>query len=363
MIRVLHFVPAFSIGGVESLLMSLYRNIDREQVQFDFLVETKEDLTAFDEIEKYGGKVYTLDKLNKKAPWKYLKDVKDFFYTYAKNYNVLHCHNMERGLAVLYYAKKYQINCRIFHAHTDSFVGVNYEKLIPFIVRLDIGLSTHLFACSKAAGDFQFSDSQRPYIIVKNAIDTKLYSFNPNKRVEIRKKMNFENTFVIGHTGRFAYAKNHARIIDIFKEVYSENVDARLLLVGDGPLKQEIELKVNNLGLSKVVVFTGSIDNIEDVLQSMDVFLLPSFFEGFCISLLEAQSTGLHCVTSDIIPHEVELTPLISQLSLDDSSINWRDEILKWKIYKRESQQSLIKKNGYDIKENSKWLMGFYLDT
>lgn len=362
MIRVLHFIPAYDIGGVESLIMSLYRNVDKSRVQFDFLVETQEWLEEFNEIVAYGGRVYQLKLLNKKKPLQYIKQIKNFFSQNAQDYSVLHCHNVERSLIVLYYARKYNINCRIFHAHTDSFEGINYERIVKMIVRLDINLSTHFFASSQATGDFQFKKDNKPYIVLKNAIDTKKFTFFPEKRDKMRLLMGFKNSFVIGHTGRFTYAKNHWKIIDVFVEIYQRLPSARLLLVGDGPTRQEIEKKVQTLGLSDVVVFMGNKKNISDILQCMDVFLLPSFFEGFCISLLEAQSVGLPCIASNIIPTEVQITELITKLDLNDNDKKWADAILSYQDYNRKSHHEIIVAKGYDANENANWLMNFYLD-
>ncbi len=361
MIRVLHFIPAFSIGGVESLIMSLYRNIDKKNVQFDFLVETQEWLEDFNEIVEYGGKVFKLQLLNKRKPLRYIKQIKDFFYKHAQDYSVVHCHNVERGLFVLHYAKKYKIDCRIFHAHTDSFQDVKYENFIKLIGRLNIRLSTHLLAASKAAGNFQFKN--RNYQVLNNAVDTKLFSFSQEKRDQVRILMRMNEMFIIGHTGRFTYAKNHSKIIDIFYELYQKIPAARLLLVGDGPTRQAIEEKVNKLGLSEVVVFTGTRKDISDLLQCLDVFLLPSFFEGFCISLLEAQSVGLQCVVSNVIPEEVQVTNLLHKLDLKDDDRMWAETILQYRQYKRKSQHEIIKRSGYDIQQNAIWLMNFYLNS
>ena len=358
MIKVLHFIPAFNIGGVESLIMSLYRNIDKSKIQFDFLVETEEEIEDFNEIKKYGGNIHYLQKLNKKNPFKYIKQIKDFFMNNSKNYSILHCHNIERSLFILYYAKKNNINCRIFHAHTDSFRGVKYEKLVKIILNLDIKLSTHFLSPSKNAGNFHFKNKN--YQILNNAIDTKEFSFSENKRKIMRLKMDFNKKFVIGHTGRFTYAKNHLKIINIFNEVYKKEPMARLLLVGDGPLKKDIEKRINDLGLSKVVIFTGGRKDISDLLQTMDVFLLPSFFEGFCISLLEAQSVGLPCVISDVIPKEVQITNLIHRHKLNEDNKIWADKILLYKYHKRIGYNTFIKAKGYDIQQNADWLMKFY---
>ena len=229
-------------------------------------------------------------------------------------------------------------------------------------MRINNYLSTYWFACSISAGEFQFGKDNKPFIVLKNAIDTGVFSFDRIKRNEVRKKIEIDGCFVVGHTGRFTYQKNHWKIIDIFNTLYQLEPDIHLLLVGDGPLKKEMEKKVKDLRLEKSVTFTGARDDISDLLQAMDLFLLPSFFEGFCISLLEAQSVGLPCVTSNVIPPEVQITKLINKLNLNDDDRIWAKTILKYQKYRRQSQCKVVKETGYDIKQNAKWLTEFYLN-
>jgi len=362
MIRVLHFIPAFGMGGVESLIMSYYRAIDKNKVQFDFLVETEEKRKEFEEIESLGGKVYKLQKLNKKNPFSYICEVKEFFKRYASDVDVVHCHHIERATVVLYYAKKHKIQLRIIHAHTDSIIDVRFRRIRQTFMRINNRLSTHWFACSQAAGKFQFAKDKKPFYVLKNAINSDMFKYRMQQRNISRETFGFsQETVVLGHTGRFTYAKNHWKIIDVFYEMQKNEPSAHLLLVGDGPLKKEMEKKVIELGIENLVSFTGARDDISYLLQAMDIFILPSFYEGFCISLLEAQCSGLLCICSNVIPKEVEMTHEILKLSLENSNDIWAEHILSILPYKRESKHDVIIKNGYDIVENSRWLMDFYL--
>jgi glycosyltransferase involved in cell wall biosynthesis len=362
LIRVLHFIPAFSIGGMESLIMSLYRCIDRTQVQFDFLVETQEWNSDFKSIEKLGGQVLQIKPLNKKKPLAYLKQIKDFFNQHAHNYVAVHCHNIERSVIVLHYAKKYGIKCRIIHAHNDSVVDARFESITKLIIRLNNKLSTHFFACSVSAGEFYFKKDRVRYSVLKNAIDTQVFSYKLEKRNAMRKELGIKGSFVIGHTGRFTFLKNHWKIIDVFNEIHKKQSNAVLLLVGDGPVKAEIQEKIQKLELGDSVILTGNKRNVADYLQCMDVFLLPSFAEGFCISLLEAQSTGLPSVTSEVIPDEVQLTDIIIKLPLELDHQLWANEVLSYENNIRFCQHDIIKEKGYDTQENSQLLMEFYLN-
>lgn len=363
MVRVLHFIPAFSMGGMESLIMSLYRNIDKEKVQFDFLVETQEDIKLFSEIKSLGGNVYRINNVNKYNPIDYIFKIDKFFKKNAQNFSILHCHNYERGPIVSYFAKKYGIKHRIFHAHTNSINDVRFKQLKRVLMRITNSLSTHFLASSKEAGNFYFSKDNKEFIVFKNSIDVKHFLFNETTRLKLKNDLNLSNDFIIGHTGRFTHAKNHKRIIEIFKKLNNKVPNSKLLLIGDGPLRGELESLINKYSLSNSVIMTGIKDNINDYLQVMDVFLLPSFFEGFCISLLEAQASGLPCVVSNSIPSEVILTNLVEKLDLNESDAIWVDKIKSKESFLRENQSNIIINNGYDTKENSEKLQDFYFDT
>jgi len=359
--RVLHIIPGYKMGGVESLIMSLYRNIDKSLIQFDLLVENQEWLPDFEEISQSGGKVYQIKPLSKKNPFHYINEIKDFFKNHAGEYDIVHSHTVTRATPVLYYAKKSGISCRISHAHANSFKGNRFVAFWKIILRLNNKLSTHYLAASQKAGSYYFGKDKKPFIVLKNTIDAEKFSFSPTKRRSFRKSLNLERAFVIGHTGRFTYLKNHWKIIDVFYEVNKHLPQTRLLLVGDGPTIDEIKQKAKELGIFDCIIFTGARDDVSDLLQAMDLFLLPSFFEGFCISLLEAQSIGLPCVVSNIIPHEVQLTDLITTFSLDEDDKVWAKAIISHQNHQRSSQNKIISEKGYDTKNNAKWLTDFYL--
>lgn len=360
-IRVLHSIPGYSVGGIESLVMSLYRNIDKSLIQFDLLVETQEWLADFEEIVQGGGRVYQLSPFNKKNPFIFIKEVRNFFKQHKKEYKVLHSHTITRSAPLLYYAKHFGISCRISHAHTDKLDGNKFIKLSEFLMRINNKLSTHYLAASKQAGYYYFHKDKKKFTVLKNTIDTEKFSYSQKTRQVVRKSLNLESHFVIGHTGRFTYQKNHWKIIKTFYEVHKILPEARLLLVGDGPTMSEIKDMANKLGIIDYIIFTGTRNDVSNLLQAMDLFFLPSFFEGFCISLLEAQSIGLPCIASDIIPKEVQLTELITTLSLDEDNKIWAKAIISYQEHQRTSQNKIIIKRGYDTKSNAKWLRDFYL--
>ena len=361
-IRILHFVPVYGIGGIESLIMSLYRHIDKSKIQFDLLVETQTWHPDFEKLVQGGGRIHQLMPFNKKNPFIFIREVKEFFQNNTREYAVLHSHVITRSAPVLYYAKKHSVPCRISHAHTDCLDGNRFIALSELLMRLNNRLSTHFFAASEQAGSYYFDKDKKSFTVLKNTIDTEKFSYSLEKRQAIRESLNLEECFVIGHTGRFTYQKNHWKIVDVFYEVHKQLPEARLLLVGNGPTIDEIKDKAKKLGILDYIIFTGARSDVSDLLQAMDVFLLPSFFEGFCISLLEAQSVGLPCIASDTIPQEVQITDLITTLSLDENDKKWADTIVAYQDHQRSRQNQIITEKGYDTKNNAKWLTDFYLN-
>lgn len=356
-IRILHIVTYMGRGGLETMIMNYYRNIDRSKVQFDFLTHRKERWDYDDEIEKLGGKIYRLPRLNPFSP-SYLKALDEFFKEH-KEYKIVHCHQDCLSGIPLKYAKKNGVPFTIAHSHNAN-QDKNLKYLVKLIAKKNIGkYSDHLFACGKEAGEWMFKTSD--FEILNNAIDTKRYIYNEEKSLEMKEKLGVTDKFVIGHVGRFRFQKNHSFIIDIFKEVCKKEPNSTLLLVGDGPLEEEIKKKVDDLGLLDKVKFLGARDDVNDLMQAMDIFILPSLYEGFGIVLIEAQASGLKCVISDSIPTDAIITKKVKRLSLDDDISIWVEEILSNKSERKEGIKD-IEKSKYDITSNAKWLENFYVE-
>ncbi|MDY3373008.1 MAG: glycosyltransferase family 1 protein [Terrisporobacter othiniensis] len=356
-IRILHIVTYMGRGGLETMIMNYYRNIDRSKVQFDFLTHREERWDYDDEIEKLGGKIYRLPRLNPFNP-NYIKALDGFFKEH-KEYKIVHCHQDCLSGIPLKYAKKNGVPLTIAHSH-----NANQDKNIKYLVKLAAKknickYSDHLFACGKEAGEWMFNTSD--FEILNNAIDTKKYIYNEEKSLEMKEKLGVTYKFVVGHVGRFRPQKNHSFIIDIFKEVCEKEPNSILLLVGDGPLEEEIKKKVHDLGLEDKVKFLGSRDDVNDLMQAMDVFILPSLYEGFGIVLIEAQASGLKCVISESIPTDAIISEKVKQLSLGDDISTWAKEILSSKSERKEGIED-IEKSKYDIKSNAKWLENFYIE-
>lgn len=359
MIRVLHVVTHMNRGGLETMIMNYYRNINREKIQFDFLVHRSYRADYDDEIEKLGGKIYRIPALNPFSTT-YQKELDNFLKKHPE-YSIIHVHQDCMSSIILKVAEKNGVKVRIAHSHSSN-QDKNFKYYIKLFYRRQIPkYATDLLACGKKAGDWMFLGA--PFHVMNNAIDAKQYVFNLNKRKEIRKKLGIgENEIVIGHVGRFSPPKNHDFLIQIFEKM-TKKTNAKLLLVGDGGLRKNIEEKVENLGLKEKVIFTGVRSDVADLMQGMDVFVFPSIYEGLPVTMVEAQASGLPCVISSNVPKETILIPeLVKFLDLSDTLNKWEQCILESVKTKRENTIDKIKKSGFDIEESAKWLENFYCE-
>lgn len=357
-IRVLQVVTHMNRGGLETMLMNYYRHIDRSKVQFDFLVHRFERAAYDDEIEALGGRIYRLPRL---VPWGigYNRALNNFFKEHTE-YRIVHVHQDCLSAVILRSAKKHGIPVRIAHSH-----NANQDKDIKYIIKLFYKrfipqYATELFACGQQAGVWMFG--RKDFRILNNAIDVDCYRYDANKREEIRKELDIgPNAFVIGHVGRFSKQKNHTFLLDVFAEILKKSPEARLLLVGDGELRRDIEEKARALNIKKAIIFTGVRSDVSALMQAMDVFLFPSLYEGLSIAAIEAQAAGLPCVISNNIPTDCDLTENIYRCDLSDSPERWAQVVCKCgNLDKRDNMEQTLKA-GYDINANAMWLQEYYL--
>ncbi len=359
LIRVLHVVTHMNRGGLETMIMNYYRNIDRTKVQFDFLVHRDYKCDYDDEIEKLGGKIYRLPRLNPFS-FDYRKRLNNFFKTHTE-YAIVHVHQDCLSSIILKSAYKNKVKVRIAHSHTE-----NQDRNLKYIIKLFYRqfipkYATHLVACGKDAGEWMFHGAD--FEIINNAIDVEKYIYNTNSRKKIRKEFNIsDGEFVIGHIGRFSPVKNHTFILDVFAEIV-KNIDAKLLLVGGGDLKDYIKEKSIKLGISDKVIFTGVRPDVPDLLQAMDVFLFPSLYEGLGIVLIEAQTAGLHTFISNTVPKQSIISEkLMQQLSLSMPIKDWANAIINCKYKERTDCTCDVINAGYDIKSEAIKLQNFYMN-
>lgn len=365
-IRILQIVTIMNLGGLESFLMTIYRNIDRSKVQFDFLVHRQERGAFDDEIEILGGKIFRLNPIRPTRFFQYQKELKLFFFDH-KEYRIIHSHLNENSAIILSVAKKMGITVRIAHSHAKATAGP-YKLLREFIkTRIDPNSTLNL-ACSEDAGKWLYGG--KDFEVFKNSVDVDKFKFpqNSEKIKTLKDDLSIENKdFVMGLVARFSSTKNHVFLIDIFNEYHKLNQDSKLLLVGDGELRLEIENLIKKFNLQEKVIFTGNVNNPQDYLSLMDIFVMTSFNEGLGIVLIEAQCNGLPILMSDTMPEEIDLTDLTYRESLNSSPKHWANKINEIKeLHKddnREGYETIIKDKNYDISSNAQKLIDIYMSN
>lgn len=361
-LRVLHVVVNMNRGGAETLIMSLYRNIDRTKVQFDFL--TCKEGVFDEEIVELGGKVYRIPYVSNIGHFGYVKALNAFFHSHKK-YKIVHSHMDKMSGFVLRSAKKAGVPIRIAHSHNTSSEGGKAAKAYKsYAGRFILTTSTHLLACSNLAANWLFANKAEQARILKNGIDCNQFAFSPDVREQVREELQLpQDNFVIGHVGRFAHQKNHSFLIDVFVELMKDKPDSILVLAGDGPLRAEIEAKVRGLKIENNVKFLGIRSDINRLLQVFDVFVFPSFHEGLPVTLVEAQGAGLPCVISKEITKEVDLGINLVEYSVLEDRMMWVEKIKKIAVshIRRNIPASSLADKGYDIKNTAKWTQEYYM--
>ena len=355
-IRVLCVFSCLERGGSETMCMNLYRAIDRKKVQFDFVKHTQ-DIGAYEEeIIALGGRVFSAPKIQLTSYYNYTDWWKNHFIGHEEH-NIIHIFYFTCTAVIAPIVHKHN-RYVVGHCHT-SFRVSNVKSFIEKrFIRIGGTQVDYALACSDKAGRFMFG--KREYHVLNNAIDTGLYRYNPIIRQRCRNYLS--NDIIIGHIGRFVPVKNHHFLLDIFSVIKKKKEHTKLMLVGDGPLRNEIEEYARHLGLENDIIFTGVRSDVNELVQAMDFFVFPSLFEGLPVTIVEAQASGLPCVISDTVPDECILTKdLVTIMSLKQSAEEWANHILSRLGKPRVSHAEEVRAHGYDIAETSKWLEEFYL--
>ncbi len=365
-VKVLYFVDRLLTGGIQKFVYEHAKHMDFSKVQIDFLVlDDGNDYELEEEVKKLGCTLYKLKGIwiKKNGDFiQYHKALNQFFKEHH-DYKVVHMHSSSKNFMVLKMAKKYGIDVRVAHSHNIGFQSKNKMKiLIGDLFKKPLKkYATHYFACSKLAGKWLFGKSEVK--IIHNAVDYQKFKFNQTKRDELRKELGLENKLVIGNVGRFSNQKNHTFLVDIFYEIHKQNEDAILMLVGIGEKEQEIRDKVKTLDLMDCVKFMGFCKNTNELFWCMDVFLLPSLYEGLPIVGVEAQCTGLPCFMSkDVITDEVKIAENVRFIGLEKSPKEWAEIILSSDLSRRDTYEEL-KNAGYFIEQTVEELQKFYREV
>lgn len=361
MIRVLHVIGAMDRGGAESMIMNFYRKIDRSKYSFDFLVHEERECDFDKEIRELGGNIFRIPRYKIFNYSKYKKEVKKFFAAHH-DYDIVHGHICSCINIYSSIAKSYGIKT-IAHSHSANF-GFSLDTIFTNVVSFHTKfIDDYFIGCSKRAGLDRYGskivESNR-FDVLCNGIDVTKYRFDEMKRNELRAKLGIEDKLVIGHVGRFTYAKNHEFLIQVFNELQKVRPDSVLLLFGRGELEDDVKTQVQELHIENKVQFMGVVSNVYDYLNALDVFVFPSRFEGLGIVLIEAQASGLPCIINDTLTDEINLTDQVRRISLNAPKINWVNTILDAKVENRLNGYEIVNNSPYNIDKEVQHLQEIY---
>lgn len=369
-VKVLLFVDRMRHGGIQQFLVENVKHMDKTKVNIDVLtLDDGETYPLEQAIQDAGATYYKLKGIWINKPTDYFKYAKaiDKFFTIHNDYKVIHMNASSKNFILLKYAKKHHIPVRIAHSHNIDFQTKNpIKKLIGNLLKIPMKkYATDYFACSYLAGEWLFGKKNvgnGKVKVIHNAVDYKNFKYDEKIRKEMHQEFNItENEILFGHVGRFTNQKNHTFLIDIFNEIHKQNKDTKLIMVGIGEKEQEIKDKVKMLNLEDCVIFAGFRKDVNKIMQAMDVFLLPSLYEGLPVVGVEAQAAGLPCFTSkDVVTKEVQITKAMNFISLDKSAKEWANIILNSDLSRKDTKKEL-KEAGYFIEDSARELVDFYL--
>ena len=361
--RVAHIIGKWVGGGVEAVVMNYYRHIDKTKIQFDFICDEDSTNIPYEEIECLGGRVILVPPYQKILDYQ-KKLIKIFK---VNKYTIVHSHINTLSVFPLRAAKKAGVKVRIAHSHSTNNKKEWKKNLVKNILKPFAKVyATDYMCCSELAGRYLFGnktyDEGKVYLL-NNAIDLEKFAYNEEIRKRKRKELNIDDdTLVIGHIGRFVEQKNHTFLIDIFNEVHKENKNSLLLLVGQGPLQNEIKQKVQKLGLTNSVKFLNQRDDVNELYQTFDAFILSSLYEGLPVVGVEAQAAGLLCIFSDDMTKETKILKSTIFMSLSDNAKQWAYTVFEsLKTHNREKNSKEIFLSNYNIKELVKKLSDKYI--
>lgn len=354
-IRVLHFTIANTGGGITKFVLRLWKYIDRERYQFDF-VTMSTYLDFAEELEAEGCKIFYLSTYAEDDRDKFIKEVTEIL---DNGYDIVHLHtSWWRGFLLEDIAREKKVPKIIVHSHnTDVHIKENQSRQdarkLHFEQRelLTENKATDFIACSEEAAEWLYGDkiSKNKVHIIPYAIEIDNYTFNSDLRESYRTKLGLKSDdYVIVHVGRFAYQKNHDFLLEVFKSISEEHENTILLLVGIGELEEQIRSRVYQYKLDNKVLFLGKRDDVNCIMQAADIFAFPSRFEGFGIVLIEAQAAGLKCIVSNEIPAIAKITKNIEFLPLDQE--RWKENLQKYRNgYRREDMSEIMENSGFGM--------------
>jgi glycosyltransferase EpsF len=369
-IRILHAVGMMNRGGAETMLMNIFRSIDRDRFEFAFITHSLETGAYDHEIKQLGGTIHYIPSLGTLGYLRYIMTLRRFILDKGP-FDIVHSHLDWQGGAIAAAARFAGVKNIIVHSHSSSWQKPDtllYRLLHSFNRFIINAFASEGWACSQEAGEFLFSKrflESGKFRKIRNAIDLDRYRcLNKDSAILMRRTFGIpEGTLVLGHVGSFSKPKNHRFLIQIASELKNKSMDFRLLFVGDGILRKEVTGLVNSYKLDEQVIFLGLRDDIPECMNMFDAFLFPSLFEGLGIAAVEAQAAGIPCLVSERVPHEIDMgLQLVEHLSLS-SKEQWIAAIAnikKRRCVDRALIDEKIIANGYNIHQSITEITSLY---
>lgn len=363
-IRVLQMIASFTRGGSQSVVMNLYRNIDRKKVQFDFIVDHTEYSGYEDEIKELGGKIFVMPTFNGTNIIEVKKAWNNFFKDHQE-YKILHSHSRSYASIYLPIAKKYGVKT-IIHSHSTSN-GSGIKSKIKDLMQLPLRhQADYYMACSLDAGKWLFGNkvvNSNRFFILNNAIDAKKYTYNKSVRKEYRKEFGIkDDECIFIQISNFIPIKNHSFSLNCFKDVLSIKPNSKFFIIGSGDENNTNNIKniIKENNIENEVLMLGTRNDVNNLLQMADCYLMPSIYEGISLAAIEAQASGIKCLLSDKVSKDEQITNECKFLPLEKNI--WVKEMTNISLERKNNYDTIVNA-GYDINTTAKWIEDFYLET
>ena len=363
MIKILHIVPTLGYGGISKVILNYRDRIDQSKFNFSFLTHgSKEDF--HEELVNQGAKIFYLKSIGKQGIFKYARNIKEIIK--IDNFDIVHIHMSHLNGLFSYILHWNGVKNIITHEHSAKLPIKKHFLFLPILRYLNYKYSSRQIACGDDAGRFCYK--KYPFIVINNGIDYNSYRISIIDKPNLRKSIGLaDNSVLIGHVGAFIEQKNHKFIVEYFKVISKHLLDSYLVLVGDGPLKGKIMDSFDSETLKRVF-FLGKRDDVYSIMKQLNIFILPSLFEGLPVVGIEAQAAGLNCLISDKVDKNVDINlGLITFLPIRNSYSEW----VKITLQKIENPVSVSEKeiiqaldnNGYNLSTTKKILETIYIET
>ncbi|WP_057490927.1 glycosyltransferase [Streptococcus orisasini] len=354
------------LAGTETFIMNYYRHLNPQKIQIDFIKRTKEPIIFEEEILARGSKVYYLPRKGKtiSAYQNYKRALTSFFDKHAKDYDAVWYNAMGiPNIDLLVYAQKYGIKERIIHSHSSQWKG-NFARLVFHTINKKRikKIATRFFACSDLAARYMYTGSAlEKSRIIQNAIEFKNFAFSASARENLRKSLGWQQNKIIGNVGRLDIQKNQPFLIDVFNKALELDDSLRLVIIGKtsgtNSTEELIKQKIKDYDIADKVLMAGSQSDMKTWLSALDLFVLPSLFEGLPLSAVEAQANGLPVLASDTITKELKILDSLNYLSLDEEPAVWAQTMIDMLKLDRSNTvqiKPLFEEKGFDISSQAK---------